>query len=133
MRLALCLAALTAALVTAAFAGDHPDLNGVWQGAANGETLTIHQKDDAVEIVEAGKQTIDIQCKTTGQACKVKGGEVTLWYNGPMLVVMETHGTRVIKKRLKPSQDGKSLEVEVIHIEPAGNAEKFTLDRRSGS
>jgi hypothetical protein len=127
MRLTLCFAAAA----TFVFAADRPALNGVWQGSSNSETVTIHQKDDAVEIVEAGRQTSDLQCKTDGKACKIKGGEVMFWYNGPMLVLMETHGTRVVKKRFRPSDDGKNLEIEIIHIEPTGSTEKLTLARRS--
>jgi hypothetical protein len=126
MRFLACLA-----FATFAFAADHPDLNGTWQGSANGDTVTIRQKDDAVEIVEAGRQSSDLQCKTDGKACKIKGGEIMFWYNGPMLVLMETHGARVVKKRFRPSDDGKNLEIEVIHIEPAGSTEKLTLARRS--
>ena len=132
MRLTICLAALS---LSAAFAADHPNLNGTWEGASNGETVSIKQQDDLVDITESGKATTEIQCHTTGQACKVKGGEVTLWYSGPMLVMMETsHGnSRVVKKRFKPSEDGKSLDLEIIRIEPAGATEKLTLTRRSGS
>lgn len=130
MRLTLCLAAATLAM-----AGEHPDLNGVWKAAGAGETISIHQKDDAVEIDETGKENADIRCNTVGQACKVKGGEVTLWYNGESLIVMEaTHGnSHVVKKRLTISEDGKNLEEEIVHISPAGSTEKVTLARESHS
>jgi len=123
------------AVVSVAIGAEHPDLNGVWKTADAGETISIHQKDDAVEIAEQGKETSDIQCNTMGQACKVKGGEVTMWFNNGTLVVMESlHGnSKVIKKRLKVADDGKSLEEEIVHIVPAGSTEKVSLVRESRS
>jgi hypothetical protein len=128
MRFVLCLAA-----ASMAFAADHPNLNGVWKTAD--VTISIHQKDDAVDIAESGKENVEIQCNTTGQACKIKGGEVSLWYNGDSLVVMETlkSKARVIKKRLKVSEDGHSLEEEIVHIVPAAANEKVSLARQTGS
>jgi hypothetical protein len=131
MRLLLCLAA-----ISIAYGADHPDLNGVWKTPDAQETITIHQKDGAVEIAETGKdakEATEIHCNTLGQACKVKGGEVSLWYNGETLVVMESmHGSsHVTKKRLKLSEDGHSLEVEIVHISPAGASEKVTMTRQS--
>ena len=130
MRFAIWLVALPLA-----FAGEHADLNGVWKNAGNGENLSIHQKENEVEIAESGKEATEIRCNTTGQACKIKGGEVTFWYNGDTLVMMETtHGNaRVIKKRLKVSEDGKNLEEEIVHISPAGSTEKVSLERQTGS
>src|SRR5215472_16604492 len=123
MRLALCLAA-----VTVAFCADRPDLNGVWKTADAGETISIRQKDDVVAIAETGKESSEYQCKTTGEPCKIKGGEVSLWYNGDVLVVMETlHSkARVVKKRLKLADDGKSLEEEIVHIVPASASQKLS-------
>jgi len=137
MRLTTWLAAfcLGPAAVSLAIAGNHAELNGIWKASEGSETISIHQKEDAVQIAEtAGKESNAIECNTTGQACKIKGGEVTLWYNGDTLVMMQTtHGnSRVVKKRLKISTDGK-LEEEIIHISPAGSTEKLSLVRQSGS
>lgn len=126
---------LIAAAATLALGAERPNLSGTWQDGSSGETLSIHQTDDGVEIAESGKTGTDVHCNTTGQACKVKGGEVSMWYNGDSLIIMETmHGnSRVIKKRLTASEDGNQLEEEIVHIEPAGSTEKLTLARRSGS
>jgi hypothetical protein len=130
MRLTLCLAA-----VSIAFCADHAELNGVWKTPDAQETITIHQKDETVQIAESGKENAEIQCNTVGQACKIKGGEVSLWYNGETLVVMESlHGnSKVVKKRLRITEDGKSLEEEIVHIAPAGGTEKVILARESHS
>jgi hypothetical protein len=127
MRLVLYLAA-----VSIAFCADHPDLSGVWKAADTGETIAIHQKDGAVDIAESGKETNEIQCNTLGQACKIKGGEVTAWYNGDTLVLIESmHGnSHVTKRKLKVSEDGKNLEVETVHITPPGTSQKVSLARQ---
>lgn len=130
MRFVLYLAA-----VSIAFCADHPDLNGVWKASDTGDTISIRQKDNAVEITESGKDTNEIQCNTSGQACKVKGGEVTLWYNGETLVLIESlHGnSHVTKRKLKVSEDGKNLEVEIVHITPPGPTQKLSLVRQPHS
>jgi len=116
--------------VCAMAATGRPELNGVWQldAAAEGkyktETLTIHQTEDSVEIAEDrtaknGKETRDdIQCNTMGQQCKLKNTQVSLWYNGAMLVLMETHNDVVTKTRFSSSDDGKTLHMEVTHLAP---------------
>lgn len=122
------------AMAVFGFGAEHPDLNGVWKTTEGSQTVTIHQKEDAVEIVESGKETATIQCNTNGQACKTKGVEVTAWYNGGTLVVMEQHGTsRVVKKRYKVLDDGKGVEEEIVRIVPAGATEKVSLVRQTGS
>ncbi len=127
MRFVLYLAA-----VSIAFCADHPDLNGVWKVSDTGDTISIHQKENAVEITESGKEANEIQCNTSGQACKIKGGEVTLWYNGDTLVVIESlHGnSHVTKRKLKLSEDGKNLEMETVHITPPGATQKVSLARQ---
>ena len=86
-------------------------------------------------ISESGKETTEIRCNTLGQPCKIKDGEASLWYNGDTLVVMVSlHGnSRVTKKRLKLSDDGRNLEVEIVRIAPAGATEKVKLSRQSRS
>jgi hypothetical protein len=130
MRLALYLVAVSIAL-----GADHPDLTGVWKASDSAETISIHQKQDTVEIAESGKETSAIQCNTVGQACKIKGGAVSLWYNGETLVIVESlHGnSRVTKKKMKMSEDGKSLEVEIVSITPPGVTQRLSLARQSHS
>ena len=143
MRNWFCLALLT--LGTAAAAADRPDLNGTWKlDLANSqpgeeklqsETLLIHQSEDRVTIADNqatpdGKEKkIDIQCNTMGKECKLKEGAFSLWYNGPVLVVIQTHGEdAVTKRRLTRSPDGSKLTMEVIHIVPPNKpAEKYSF------
>ena len=126
-----------------AMAAGRGELNGTWQLDRNhsaageeklkSETLAIQQSEDAVHIDDAivaadGKERkSNIQCNTVGKECQVKGEQISMWYNGPMLVMMETRGTTVVKKRLKTSDDGQTLQLEVIHIVPQSESENFTF------
>ena len=117
----------------AAMAADRPELNGKWQldsttlaaeAKFKAETLVIHQNEESVEISEDrtgknGKEMKDdIQCNTMGQQCKLKNLQVSLWYNGPILVLVETHNDVVTRTRFTPSDDGKTLHLEVTHMGP---------------
>ena len=129
MRPLLFLIAFAAA---AAFAADRPNLNGTWQLSSNHEerlkleTLLIQQTPDGVKISEFGakEETVDIACGVDGHECKLKEGEISFWYNGPALVMMEMHHNRdvVTKTRLVLSEDGKTLNLEVIHVSPPGSS-----------
>lgn len=135
------------------WAADRPDISGTWVldlshsptvgGKLKAETLSINQKPDAVQITDAATESngkemkVDVACNTEGQQCSVKENgqatQVSFYYNGPMLVMLEQrHGNDyVVKKRLKPSDDGKSLNMEVIYIAPPGHkTETLTFNKQ---
>lgn len=136
MRPLLFLIAFAAA---ATFAADRPELNGTWQlsstheGKLKFETLLIQQTPDSVKISETGakEKPVDLACGVDGQECKLKEGEISLWYNGQALVMMEMHHNRdvVTKMRLVPSEDGKTLSVEVTHVSPPGSSSTYTFKK----
>lgn len=149
MRTLVCFGVLLAA----AWAADRPDISGTWVldlshspnagTKVKSETLAISQKSDTVQVTEDTTETngkevkVDIVCNIEGQQCKVKESgqatEVSMWYNGPVLVVMEQkHGNDyVTQKKMKPSDDGKSLSMEVVYIAPPGHKpENYTFARR---
>jgi len=131
---------LIAFAAAAAFAADRPELNGTWQlsstheGRLKFETLLIQQTPDGVKICESGakEKTMDIACAVDGHECKLKEGEIAIWYNGPALVMMEMHHNRdvVTKTRLVPSEDGKSLNLEVIRVSPPGSSSTYTFTKQ---
>ena len=124
----------------AAFAADRPELNGTWQlsstheGRFKFETLLIQQTGDGVKISESGakEKTVDLACGVDGHECKLKEGEVSFWYSGPALVMMEMHHNRdvVTRMRLVPSEDGKTLNLEVTHVSPPGSSSTFTFKKQ---
>jgi hypothetical protein len=134
MRKYLCLSAL---LLSSVSASDHPKLSGTWlldaahshmqETKLKSETLKITQDEDMVAIDDdsntGGKdRKEDYHCLADGSTCKAKDVSVSLYYNGPMLVVLETRRNNqlVIKKRLTTSDDGKTLSMEIIHVSPGG-------------
>lgn len=136
-------------MLLVAFASDHPDLSGTWvldtsHGAkVKAEKLSITQKPDGVQLSEFttennGKEVkVDVACNVEAEQCKVKENgqatEVSFWYNGPTLIMMEQrHGNDfVTQKKMKPSEDGKTLSMEVVYIAPPGHKpESFTFTKQ---
>ncbi len=134
------IASLSACLILAVFAlpgtaqeASKPSLTGTWQfDAAKSElrnnkmataTWVIDEGDNSIHITatESGKnKKTEMQCTTDGKECQVTGdkSKASFWYNGPILVEMQTKGDTVTRFRLKASEDGKTLTVELTHIVP---------------
>jgi len=148
----------SAVVVSAAFCAclpgqddPRPDLNGKWQLDASksemqlnklsGLTMVISEKDGTININEDQKladgkeRKIVYACTTDGKECDVSGAKAkaSFWYNGPMLVSMQTHhnGGNVIRQRLTLSQDSKQLTVEISSLVPRSEKiDKLVLDRQ---
>jgi hypothetical protein len=135
MRNAAALLACSALAVLSLplLAQDRPNLSGTWQFDSSkselhtvkvgGATWVINEDDSSIQISEsedgAAKKT-ELKCTTDGKQCKVSGDKATasFWYNGPMLVEMESKGDRVMRYRMKLSDDGKTLTVDTTSIVP---------------
>jgi hypothetical protein len=136
--------------LTAGMAADHPVLGGTWVLDAShsdtaiskikAETLSITQQPESVQLAatvttDNGKATTSqIACNTAGETCKVKDhgeAQVSFWYNAGMLVMSEArHGNDwIVKRRLKPSDDGHTLTMEIIHLAPEEKTETLTFTR----
>jgi hypothetical protein len=132
----LATSAACLALAVLAFPGaaqDHPNLTGKWQlDASKSEQVNIKVA-DATWVIEEGDNTIhitetesgnakktELKCSTDGKDCNLTGekAKASFWYNGPMLVEMETRGDHVNRYRMKLSDDAKALRVEVSSIVP---------------
>jgi hypothetical protein len=131
---------VTVLVAATAFAADRPELNGTWQlsatheGKLKFETLLIHQNADSIKITESGakEQSAEFACGSHAQECKVADGTISFWYNGPALVMMESHHNRdvVTKTRLMPAGDGKTLSLEVTRLVPAGASSTYTFTKQ---
>jgi hypothetical protein len=125
----------------------HPNFTGTWQfDAAKSDVRskveltawTIHQDGESIAIDEEFKgHTLSMKCGTDGKNCKAKpegeSGEVMFYYNGPLLVETDFLGhekDHVVKKRLKLAEDGKTIEIEVLHVNPAAPAEKWVFAKK---
>lgn len=123
-------------------AADLPDLSGNWElnpaqsqmaRPMKSATLSIEQKLDTIRIeeslvpAEGSQDSFKFECGTMGKECALKDDgqpvHLSIWHNGPKLVVMELRGKNkeVVTKRLYHlSEDGKNLTIEVQHIVPPG-------------
>lgn len=119
----------------AAFADDTADrgkLAGSWE-SPDGARWVLDSKGDAVHVAEFDhdRKVSEFECNTVGRECDVKdngkSAKVTMYYNGPKLIVLETRGSDVVKLRFQASDD--QLEVETMPIVPAGKTETAKLAR----
>ena len=111
-----------------------PNFTGAWQldparselntNRVSGANWVIEEKDNSIHITETeagkGDRKIELKCTTDGKECNVPSekAKASFWYNGPMLVEMETKGDNATRYRLKLVDDGKVLNVEVTYIVP---------------
>jgi hypothetical protein len=129
---ALCSALAILALPVAA-QDDRPNLSGTWQFdvakselhtvKVAGATWVISEDDTSIQISESAdgaSKKVELKCTTDGKECKVAGSKTktSFWYNGAMLVEMETKGDTVVRYRMKLSDDGKTLTVDTTSIVP---------------
>jgi hypothetical protein len=54
---------------------------------------------------------------------------VSIYYNGPVLVELETKGEKVVKRRFSILPSGNSMKVEVIPITGHTQPAEFQFDR----
>jgi hypothetical protein len=137
VRALLFVTVFTAALM---FAAERPELNGTWQlssgheGKLKFDTLQIQQTPDGIKLTEAAanERPIEVACGVAAQDCKLKDGQISFWYNGSALVMMEMHHHNdiVTKTRVVPAADGKSLSLEVTHVEPPGSTATYTFTKQ---
>ena len=125
-----------------------PDFNGRWQLEPSHCVLhsripsqliwQIEQRDDAIRLIQRYGDTKveDLHCVTDGKDCKLTGptggGLVSFFYNGPVLVELETEGNQVsvIERRMSLSKRGKRLSVDVRYVVPSGRpSERLVLSR----
>lgn len=128
-----------------------PDLTGKWQlepsksdmqlNKLSDLTMVITEKDGSISINEDEKtadgkeRTITYTCTTDGKECEVPQtkAKASFWYNGPMLVSMESqrNGSNVLRQRLKLSPDSKELTVEISSlVPPSDKSDKLVLEKQ---
>jgi hypothetical protein len=138
----LCKAAFTLLLLAgSAFADDRADrvkLIGVWESPGNGGkngVWTISAGVDTLHLAyaEGGQKLADFECNLVGRDCKAKAfghdSTISMYFNGPKLVQMETRGAEVLKRLFSVVGDGDSLQVDLVPIVPDGKPETQQFKR----
>jgi hypothetical protein len=110
-------------------------LIGAWQqqdDSGKGTSVwVVETKGGSLHITNSqGEQKLsEIDCKPTGTECEGtasgKKTKITMYFNGPTLVQLETVGSDVIKRQFTVREQPDILEIEVIPI--IGNAKSETL------
>ena len=121
---------------------DREKLIGSWTNQSSGESRsvwTLAESGDSMRITqtESDRTVVELACNTLGRECEIKQAgkpvKVSMWFNGPKLVVMEVRGSDVLKRRFQAANDGSTMEMEVIPIVPQGKPEVIRLTRTPAS
>lgn len=141
IHLAVILPTLLGAIMLADEQSDRQKLIGSWelQGVAESSpasTWTFSPAKNLIRVtqLEGNNNVAEFACDTNGDPCEIKTAgkkaTVSMWFNGPRLVILETKGSEVVKRRFKILPQGDVMEMEVIPIVPDGKTETFQFKRR---
>jgi|SRR5579863_5200707 hypothetical protein len=138
--LTACFGAFLGSIALADDSTERAKLTGTWQsstgekGIATKAVWVLESKGDSMHIInsQGDKKMAEYACTLDGKECEVKDGgrkvKVTLYFNGPKLVVLETKGDEVVKRRFGTAE-GDTLELEVIPMVPDGKTETLHFQR----
>ncbi len=133
-----------AALVfgVAAFAGEaeRAKLMGAWESQTGSDndskaTWLLEAKGDAVHVtyLQGSQKVAEFECDTSGRECSAKNSgrsaKISLWFNGPKLVELETIGSEVVKRRFTVAVTGEEMDVELVPIVSKSKAETVHFKR----
>ena len=143
----LRIAALGVVLLAGAAVADddasRAKLMGSWQmtdAGKDSQTWSFQEKDNGnvihVTNVAGPKTMMDFDCDSFGHDCMVKdsghAAKVSLYYNGPKLVQMETRGSYVCERSFVVTGDGDTMEMVQQIFAPAPKNETLHFKRVSG-
>jgi hypothetical protein len=115
-------------------------LFGRWQLAgesapADASVWTLERKGNSIRITlsEGARQRLTFECAPTGRDCVAtdegKRANVSLWFDGPALVEMETKGSEVVKRVFVAGEGEGTMQLETIPVVPDGRAQKAHFKR----
>jgi len=129
-------------LASSAFADDDSSrakLMGRWEQSGGNEetksTWDLEGVGSSIHVTNSkGKQTVvEFECNTVGKECAVEDAgrrsKVSMWFNGPKLVELETRGTEIVKRRFSITGNGETMDLETIPIAPSGKVETAHFKR----
>jgi hypothetical protein len=148
-RAGLPISLFTLLLLAAVASADSAGLAGNWvANAVNSQaadfklsSLTIQQVNDNWKIASVARKgdaavKTEFTCTTNGKDCEFGDsghkGKVSMWYNGPALLILLTEGAAgdvVFQWKLEASADHKTLTLTLSHILPGGNDETLAFDK----
>jgi hypothetical protein len=113
-------------------------LSGSWtlEGGAK-DTWSFENKGNAMRVThsEGEHKVAEFECSTAGKECDVKDfgkdGKVSMWFNGPKLVEVETKGSELVQHRFQVVADSDAMELEIVPLVPGGKTETLRFKRIS--
>ena len=150
LQLGLAALAATATLPFFASADSLPDFTGAWQmDTAKSQvedgrvvSLTIEHVSNKLKMVRTirakdGKEVVSqFVCATMGAECELddagRKAKVSVWYNGPALVVLKTEGPKedASDEWTFKLSDPKTLTVALEHIDPTSKDETLVFSKK---
>jgi len=114
---------------------DRANLIGSWVQSGGNNAWIIDAAADGLHItqIEGSGTVADYKCNLDGNDCDVKiGGHkaaVSMYYNGAILVQIETKGSQIVKRRFSVLPSGASMKVEVIPMAAHVQTEEIQFER----
>jgi hypothetical protein len=113
--------------------GDRAKLAGTWQSDQN-VTWMLENTNNAIKLTltQNGQKVSEVECNVTGKQCEVTENghksKISMWFNGPKLVELETKGSEVIKRTFAAGPQD-AMEVVVMPVIPSGKTETLSFHR----
>ena len=140
MRVAVMFLACVALWAT----GEKPNLSGTWklngaQSQTNGRpaaaTVSIEEQENSIHITEElSGAKVEVECSVDGKECAYKEegkpARAQFYYNGARLVELKYMGRgtdHVVKRRMTLSDDGKTVRIEIIPMNPANEPQSLLV------
>jgi hypothetical protein len=114
---------------------DRASLIGSWVQSGGSNAWIIGNAADGLHItqIEGSGTVADYKCNLDGHDCDVKiGGHkaaISMYYNGAILVQIETRGDQIVKRRFSMLPSGTTLKVETIPMVAHAQTEEMEFER----
>jgi hypothetical protein len=114
---------------------DRASLIGSWVQSSGNNAWIIDKAADGLHItqIEGTGTVADYQCNLTGNDCDVKvaghKAAISMYFNGAILVQIETKGDQIVKRRFSIEPSGNTLKVETIPMGAHAQTEEMEFER----
>ena len=114
---------------------DRASMLGSWVQPGGNNRWIIDSASDGLHItqIEGAGTVADYKCNLDGHDCDIKiGGHkaaISMYYNGAILVQIETKGDQIVKRRFSIEPSGNTLKVETIPMAAHAVTEAMEFER----
>jgi hypothetical protein len=142
LRIAIIGALLVVGYAMADDDAAHAKLMGSWQDDSGKEPVVwmIQPKGDTLHVTNSsgGRTVLEYDCDVYGHDCAVKvagkAAKISMWYQGPKLVQMETRTNGYVMKRIFAiTGEGDTMDLEQAQISPSPKTEVLHFKRISAT